>query len=107
MNKVYVDDKMEILKPGHEYKNKYLHIRFQDGAVQEVGDVNGTCNETILEMLIDRMNYLQDIHQGGKFKCRENSLVITKLEEALHWLEHRTHKRLLQGVEGLNQVHKS
>ena len=24
--------------------------------------------------------------------CRENSLVITKLEEALHWLKHRSER---------------
>ena len=39
---------------------------------------DGTTNEEVLEMLIDRMYYLQD-----KFPCRENSIVITKLEESL------------------------
>ena len=42
-------------------------------------------NEEVLAMLIDRMNYLQ-----GKFPCRENALVITKLEESLMWLNKRT-----------------
>jgi len=46
-------------------------------------------------MLIDRMNYLQ-----SKFPCRENAIVITKLEESLMWLNKRTADRLKRGVEG-------
>ena len=49
---------------------------------------DGTTNEEVLEMLIDRMNYLQ-----GKFPCRENAIVITKLQESLMWLEKRTADR--------------
>jgi len=55
----------------------------------------GTTNEEVLEMLINRMNYLQ-----GMFPCRENALVITKLEESLMWLNKRTSDRLKRGVEG-------
>ena len=56
---------------------------------------DGTTNEEILEMLIDRMNYLQ-----GKFPCRENAIVITKLEESLLWLNKRTADRIKRNVEG-------
>lgn len=56
---------------------------------------DGTTNEEILEMLIDRMNYLQT-----KFPCRENALVITKLEESLMWLNKRTQDRIKRNVEG-------
>lgn len=56
---------------------------------------NGTTNEEVLEMLIDRMQYLQ-----SKFPCRENALVITKLEESLMWLNKRTQDRKNRGVEG-------
>jgi hypothetical protein len=35
-----------------------------------------------------------------KFRCRENSLAITKLEEALMWLEKRTADREARKVEG-------
>jgi len=48
-----------------------------------------------LKMLINRMYYLQ-----GKFPCRENSIVITKLEESLMWLDKRTEDRKSRGVEG-------
>jgi hypothetical protein len=56
---------------------------------------DGTTNEEVLAMLIDRMKYLQ-----AKFPCRENAIVITKLEESLMWLEKRTNDRLKRGVEG-------
>lgn len=56
---------------------------------------DGTTNEEVLEVLIDRMNYLQ-----GKFPCRENAIVITKLEESLMWLNKRTSDRLKRNVEG-------
>lgn len=56
---------------------------------------DGTTNEDVLEMLIDRMNYLQK-----KFPCRENALVITKLEESLMWLNKRTADRVKRNVEG-------
>jgi hypothetical protein len=67
---------------------------------QKVGDEfktirDGTTNEEVLRMLIDRMNWLQ-----GLASCRENALCITKLEEALMWLEKRTADRLRRGVEG-------
>ena len=56
---------------------------------------DGTTNEEVLEVLIDRMQYLQ-----GKFPCRENAIVITHLEEALMWLEKRTRDRIKRNVEG-------
>ena len=58
---------------------------------------NGTTNEDVLAVLIDRMNYLQ-----AKHPCRENAIVITKLEESLMWLEKRTADRKARGVEGTN-----
>lgn len=56
---------------------------------------DGTTNEEVLAMLIDRMQTLQ-----AKFPCRENSIVITKLEESLMWLNKRTEDRKTRGVEG-------
>lgn len=63
---------------------------------------DGTTNEDVLAVLIDRMKYL-----NGKFPCRENSIVITKLEESLMWLNHRTATRKAQGVEGKLEPHTS
>jgi hypothetical protein len=59
---------------------------------------DGTTNEEVLEMLIDRIKYLQD-----KFPCRENAIVITKLEESLMWLNKRTADRMKRNVEGKNE----
>ena len=93
---------------GHQYKlanmdntNVFQDLIFitkepTDKATPElVTTVDGTTNEEVLAMLIDRMKYLQNM-----FPCRENAIVITKLEESLMWLEKRTKDRLNRGVEG-------
>lgn len=56
---------------------------------------NGTTNEEVLDMMIDRMYYL-----NKKFRSIENEIVIVKLEEALFWLNKRTNDRKKRGVEG-------
>lgn len=56
---------------------------------------DGTTNEEMLEVLIHRMNYLQN-----KFPCRENAIAITHLETSLLWLNKRTSDRKKRGVEG-------
>lgn len=56
---------------------------------------NGTTNEEVLEMLIHRLNGLQN-----KFSCRENAIAITHCEIALLFLEKRTRDRQKRGVEG-------
>ncbi len=72
-------------------------INFQDGPLKEVGGVNGVTNEMLISAVIDRLEHFQAHEQT---RCRENAMVITKLEEALHWLRHRTQERLARGVEG-------
>lgn len=63
------------------------------GSLVTIND--GTTNEEVLRVLIDRMNSLQ-----AKFPCRENAIVTTHLETALLWLEKRTADRKARGVEG-------
>jgi len=53
----------------------------------------------LIAVVIDRLQGFQ----GGKFACRENALALTKLEEAVHWLHHRTAQRLARGVEGTHE----
>ncbi len=71
----------------------------QKEPINDKGDLktinDGTTNEEVLEVLVDRMKYLQ-----AKFPCRENAIVITKLEESLMWLEKRTADRKKRNVEG-------
>jgi len=63
---------------------------------EELRTVNdGTTNEEVLRVLIDRLQYL-----NGKFPCRENSIAITKLDEALMWLNKRTADRRNRNAEG-------
>lgn len=102
---------MIVITEGHTYElgnfeakeKKGQVIQFihkepkEEGSAEFVTVNDGTTNEEILEMLIDRMNYLQ-----GKFPCRENALVITKLEESLMWLNKRTSDRVKRNVEGKN-----
>ena len=74
---------------------------FQHGPIQDNG-VNGIQNEEVIELLIIRLRALNE-----RFPCRENSLAITKLEEAQMWLDKRTALRQEQNVEGKNEAHKS
>jgi hypothetical protein len=82
-----------IFKKGHSIQNG--NIKFQKGPVKEHG-VNGCFHEDLIAIVIDRLQSFQH----GDFPCRENALVLTKLEEALHWLNHRTNDRQKRGVEG-------
>jgi hypothetical protein len=70
-------------------------LNFQEGSVTEVG-ANGLTNEALIAVVIDRL----ECFQRGAYKCRENALAITKLEEAMHWLGHRSADRERCGVEG-------
>lgn len=80
----------------------YIAIQFQEGPIQEHG-VNGCQIEDVMEVLLARLRGFQD----GPFRCRENALAITHLEESLHWLQARTANRQRQGVEGQYVAHVS
>lgn len=75
----------------------YATIDFQNGAIKENG-INGCHNEDLIAIVIDRLQSFQ----AGDFPCRENAIAITKLEEALLWLNKRTDDRIRRGVEGLS-----
>lgn len=74
-------------------------IEFQQGPLKET-EPNGGSNESLLAVLIDRMQGFQ----SGDFKCRENAIALTHLEDAMHWLQHRTRERMARGVEGTHTV---
>lgn len=100
---IYAIDEKEF-NANHEYivsavnsTNDYAKVSFQKGPIKENG-VNGCHNEDLIAIVLDR---LQCLNQGD-FKCRENSIAITKLEEAMMWLNKRTADRKARGVEGLN-----
>jgi len=79
-------------------EGEFGFVQFQNGPVGEYG-VNGCHQEDLLAIVIDRLRSFQ----AGPFACRENALALTKIEEAMHWLNHRTADRQAKGVEGTNQ----
>lgn len=60
---------------------------------------NGAFVETVIAAAKQRIEHYQE----SGFSCRENALAITKLEEALHWLNARTQRREVAGTEGTHQ----
>lgn len=87
----------QILFQGPAGWEKSCMIQFQKGPLDEVTNIpNGITNEVLLAIVTHRLQSFQK----GEFSCRENALAITKLEEAMHWLKHRTYERSLRGVEG-------
>lgn len=75
---------------------KFIHKEpSEENPTELITISDGTTNEAVLEALIDRMWFLQN-----KFPCRENSIVITNLEESLMWLNKRTSDRVKRKVEG-------
>ncbi len=103
---------MKILTPGHKYELDHFEsyglpgcpvqtlqfiekVPSKDPTAPLVTVNDGTTNEEVLRVLIDRVQYL-----NAKFPCRENAIVITKLEESLMWLNKRTADRVARQVEG-------
>lgn len=83
------------VRPSSDSLEILAEVNFQEGPIKERG-VNGVCNEDLIAMVITRLEHFQK----SEFSCRENSLAITKLEEALLWLRKRTMGRENRGVEG-------
>jgi hypothetical protein len=83
---------------GDEYDQVELcNIKFQDGPILEAG-VNGISGEALLAIVEDRLIGFQ----SGQFACRENAVALTKIQEAMMWLQKRTRDRMARGVEGTN-----
>lgn len=78
--------------------NQMCRVKFQNGPVLEFG-VNGVSNEGLLAIVEDRLLGFQ----SGQFACRENAIALTKIQEAMMWLQKRTLDRMRRGVEGINQ----
>lgn len=85
-------------------KNEYFVASVMGGAAQEIKfyelnedgtSTDGATVESVLHCSLGRLKDLND-----KFPCRENAIAITKMQEALMWLEARTKDRIARGVEG-------
>jgi len=74
-------------------------IAFQNGPIQETG-VNGISQEALLAIVEDRLLGFQ----SGPYATRENAVALTKIQEAMMWLQKRTRDRIARGVEGTSKV---
>lgn len=98
---------MKIIDPGHVYEVQNLGeestqtITFikkepvAEGSTELKTVVDGTTNEEILAVLIDRLNIL-----NAKFASEETVQAIASIQEALDLLNKRTEDRKARGVEG-------
>ena len=75
-----------------------LTIEIQDGVIPENG-INGV-------QITDVLEYVKEVYESlnTDFRCRENALTITKIEEGLHWQDARTKNRVKRNVEGDNKA---
>jgi ethanolamine ammonia-lyase large subunit len=74
-------------------------IEKEKGEGDELVTINdGTTNEEVLKMLIDRLRGL-----NKKFPCEENANAIAHLEAALRALNARTQRRAFIGIEGTHK----
>lgn len=87
---------VQILPDGQVEVVKLTRLEFQSKPIAGPEDFDGITNEALLAVMIDRLQGFQ----AGEFKCRENAIALTNLEEALMWLQKRTRERLARGVEG-------
>lgn len=74
-----------------------ISFTIQNGPVKEVG-VNGCQVDEIIhtaKLILEGLN--------KNHPCRENASAITKLDEALMWLNKRTEDRNARGVEGTSK----
>lgn len=79
-----------------------LSIDWQNGPLgrgKDRAEPNGAFVAGVIQAALQRIEY----YNSTKFRCRENSIAITKLEEALMWLNKRTSDRESRGVEGTHE----
>ncbi len=80
-----------------DHSENSIKFKIQQGGIGESG-INGCQVDSMISV---SLAIIRGLNQ--KFPCRENSIAITKLEEALHWLQTRKSDREKRGVEGLNK----
>jgi len=81
-----------------------MAIDWQNGPLGRGADrqePNGAFVETVIAAAKQRIEFYQSPNGvPGRFNCRENAMAITKLDEALMWLNKRTQDREARDVEG-------
>lgn len=92
------------LDRGHiEYKGgPWIDLQFQHNPITIDNPVNGMHNEDVINVLILRIEALND-----RLPCVENEQAVKLLKGALSVLENRTRQRVEQQVEGTENPHRS
>lgn len=97
---------MKVNDAGHSYYlNGHQVLRFlkktRNTVTNELQTVyDGTTNEEVIEVLIDRITFL-----NNALPCQENATALYHLNQALEVLNLRTKKRVTQKVEGTDSNH--
>ena len=73
-------------------------LQFQKGPRNVEGSTPGVTEAAVLAVLIDRLQGFQ----RGPYSCRENAIILTKLQECLYWTRARADERAERGVLGTN-----
>lgn len=106
-----VDRMYHVNEPGHDYELHNMedgttqHVMFikkepvEEGSTEMKTVHNGTTNEAVLQMMIDRMEWLDE-----RMPSEYNKRCIEHLKEALSALLERTKERKERGVEGTHQA---
>lgn len=103
---------MKVLTAGHRYIVANHQVPSQGQVIQFIEKkpseadpsvlevvADGTTNEEVIEVLIDRLQYL-----NGKMESIENKYAIEYLGKALNLLKQRTADSVSRGVEGTDKV---
>jgi hypothetical protein len=94
-------DSYTILVHDRDALVEEVELNFQRGGLNDLdGRPNGITDEALLAVVLDRLRKFND----SPYRCRQNSLAITKIEEALMWLRDRSEERTRRGVEGTSKV---
>lgn len=108
---------MRVITAGHSYAVKNFNNPQLDQIIHFIHKVpdgdklktvhDGTTNEEVLAVLIDRITYLNSIMPDY-----HNEMCISLLKSGLNHLQARTVERMAQGVEGTNKptvqnIHKT
>ena len=77
-----------------------VRIDFHRGPFSYGAVPKGLTHEALLAIIEDRLLGFQT----GPYACRENACALTKIQEAIMWLNKRTRDREARGVEGTSIV---
>ncbi len=108
LNNVYTIDEPGNGGANHAYEIKSISeneenlltvIQFQDGARKEENSIAGVIDSDLVEIVKHRL----ESFQKGPFRSRENTIVLTHLENALMWMNRRVEDRIERNVLGQNK----